>query len=543
MTYCDRCDRYFNHWGAYDQHIANSSAHNVCDDCDIDFETWMGLREHWVQSPRHNYCQYCNEPFGYKHELIEHYEDNHYYCSSCNRVFTNEHGLKEHYRQSDRHYYCPSCDRFFDSANSLKNHLNSSIHRPKDVMCPFRGCDEGFVSRAALVLHLESGTCRSGIDRATVNKVVRQYDKTGIITDPSRLLTSGSNGNQNITYMATAASWNGYGFECYLCDKVCQTIPALNQHLASPRHQEKIYICRGSECSQRFNTLSGLVQHIESEKCGILKMRAVQNVMDNVLGRMGRITICYEGFQTYRDFEQHFSQSESLPACEHCSKHFCNRKILITHLTNKHHQCPLCNRFFNRAHGFQEHCEELDIHHYCGRCHQFFESENNLKNHLQSSKHVVKGTDCRGCDRSLVSRSALLLHYDVGACPSGINLTKVNKVVRQREDVSVIADISHLRTKSNSNSRYVPDFALGETVCPLRHQRFEETRDLMQHLQSPYHDEKVYVCRGTDCGASFALLSTLVQHVDSEKCDASEYEGVVGALEDVLSELEAYLDK
>ncbi|CAA7264920.1 unnamed protein product [Cyclocybe aegerita] len=291
MPYCDRCDRSFKHWAAYRQHIADSSSHNECDDCDLDFDTWTGLKQHWVQSPRHDYCQYCDEHFDDQDDLIEHYEDEHYYCSDCNRVFTSERGLNDHYRESNKHHYCVSCDKLFASANGLKNHLNSSIHRPKDNMCPFRGCDKSFVSRGALVLHLESGACCSGIDRETVNKVVRKYDKKGIITDPSRLLTSGSSGNQNITYMATAASWNGDGYECYLCDKVHQSLAALNQHLASPRHQKKFYICRGPKCSQRFNTLSGLIQHVESEKCGILKIRAVRDAMDNVLGRMARITI------------------------------------------------------------------------------------------------------------------------------------------------------------------------------------------------------------------------------------------------------------
>jgi hypothetical protein len=32
------------------------------------------------------------------------------------------------------------------------------------------------------------------------------------------------------------------------------------------------------------------VQHIESEKCGVSRFRAVQNAMDSVLGQVGRLT-------------------------------------------------------------------------------------------------------------------------------------------------------------------------------------------------------------------------------------------------------------
>ncbi|CAA7264921.1 unnamed protein product [Cyclocybe aegerita] len=168
-------------------------------------------------------------------------------------------------------------------------------------------------------------------------------------------------------------------------------------------------------------------------------------------------------------------------------------------------------------------CEEFDGHFYCRQCKRVFGSYNNLKNHLQSSKHVAKDIDCSGCSSSFVSRSALVLHYDVGGCPSDrVNLVIVDMMVRLlSKESNIIADIPRLRT--NVTHLYVPVVAPGET--------------------SPHHDEKVYVCRGTDCGASFSLLSALVQHVDSEKCDASQHEKIVSALEGVLTELEAYLDK
>ena len=169
-------------------------------------------------------------------------------------------------------------------------HLNSSVHRPKDVFCPFRGCDKTFVSRSALLLHLEEGSCRSGIDRTAINKYVRQYDTNNIITDPSRLLTSGT-ASENTKYYASERSWNGYKYECYLCHGTYTSLSSLNQHLASPIHQNKIYICPASTCRARFTTLSALCQHIESEKCGVSKFKAVQHTMDSLLGQMGRLTL------------------------------------------------------------------------------------------------------------------------------------------------------------------------------------------------------------------------------------------------------------
>jgi hypothetical protein len=146
-----------------------------------------------------------------------------------------------------------------------------------------------FVSRSAMVLHLESGGCRSGVNRRIVDRYVREYDRTNVITNPARLLTAGS--SNEVTYYASSAAWNGSSYECYLCHTGFRTLPSLNQHLASPRHQEKVYFCPLSSCCVEFTTLSALCQHIESERCGVGRFERVQNAMDSIVGRMGRLTM------------------------------------------------------------------------------------------------------------------------------------------------------------------------------------------------------------------------------------------------------------
>ncbi|KAJ7572001.1 hypothetical protein C8J56DRAFT_907017 [Mycena floridula] len=289
MAYCDRCERYFVNERALWQHEGDSPNHWFCEDCNLDFPTHHGRKEHWVQSPKHDYCQHCNLHFEDSYDLNEHMNNAHFYCSKCSRVFTNAFGLQEHYRQSSNHHYCFDCKRDFASASNLNSHLNSSTHQQKTVPCPSRACGQFFVSRSAMVLHLEGGRCPSEINRATVNRLVRQNDRNNLITDP-RMLTNG-NSTQEVTYYASSASWNGHAFECYLCHGTYRTLSALNQHLASPKHQDKIYICRYSSCQARFTTLSGFVQHIESEKCGVAKFKAVQNALDGLLGQMKRLTV------------------------------------------------------------------------------------------------------------------------------------------------------------------------------------------------------------------------------------------------------------
>ena len=262
---------------------------HYCDYCDIYFCSWHALQQHWIQSPQHDYCQRCDEHFDDDGELEEHYDECHFWCRKCRRFFKHMRGLMEHYRQSQMHHYCLSCHRDFQSESNLRAHLNSSLHKPKDFGCPLRGCGLAFVSASALTQHMESGTCASGIDRDGVNRIVRQYDKSNVITDPSRMITAGGSGQQSKFY-ATSRAWNGMGYECYLCHKTCRTLAALNQHLASPRHQDQMYICPLNTCRIRFRTLSGLCQHIESESCGVSKFRVVQNTMENLIGNMKRIT-------------------------------------------------------------------------------------------------------------------------------------------------------------------------------------------------------------------------------------------------------------
>jgi len=170
------------------------------------------------------------------------------------------------------------CDRHFQNDNNLRQRLNSSTHRPRNTHCP-AGCGSSFISKSALVHHLESGDCSSG---NAVNRVVRQLDTNHVITDPSRLITGGTSVDDEATYYATAFSWNGSAYECYPCHKDNSSLTSLNQHLASPTHR-KSYICPGPNCETHFVGLGALCQHTESQSCGVLRFRAVQATMNSLL--------------------------------------------------------------------------------------------------------------------------------------------------------------------------------------------------------------------------------------------------------------------
>ncbi|KAL4260273.1 hypothetical protein AB1N83_008315 [Pleurotus pulmonarius] len=241
------------------------------------------------------YCDRCNTWFNNNHGYDHHIRSSplHFICWSCNIDFQDRGGLEEHYRRSPMHFYCPSCQKFYTSQNALDNHLNSSIHRPKNVPCPMRGCGQSFISPAAVALHLEAGSCTSGMDRYQLDLLIQQYDRNHLITDPSRLITDGTGGSSTTRYYATERAYNVYTglFECYLCDHTFTSLFGLNQHLGSARHRQDVYICRFANCGARFRALSALCQHIESGTCGALQGTPYKRIMGNVMDSMKRLTM------------------------------------------------------------------------------------------------------------------------------------------------------------------------------------------------------------------------------------------------------------
>ena len=165
-----------------------------------------------------------------------------------------------------------------------------------------KNCGRAFAQSSALVMHLESGACASGLTRRMIDALVASVDVGGVITDPTRMLEYGGGagsrrGKAAVTEVrATERAWNGREYECYLCPgyKGFKTLARLNQHLASPAHADKIYRCPPllSGCSREFKTLSGLVQHVESERCGVRRFKARMDRAIHWFG-MGKCQIAF----------------------------------------------------------------------------------------------------------------------------------------------------------------------------------------------------------------------------------------------------------
>ena len=154
------------------------------------------------------------------------------------------------------------------------------------------------MSNAHLIAHWESGGCRSGATRQAVDRYAIDADSGRVITDVTRLISYGDStyarrdsGVQD--QWATEDSWNGGAYECVLCHREFRTLGALNAHLRSPAHADRIYTCPDvfGGCGVQFTTLSGLVQHVESGCCGVRRFhRQVNALMDTFTGGMRSLT-------------------------------------------------------------------------------------------------------------------------------------------------------------------------------------------------------------------------------------------------------------
>ncbi|GAA5960361.1 hypothetical protein JCM3765_007485 [Sporobolomyces pararoseus] len=337
---CDRCQDMFDDEHDFKEHLSKSYYHSYCEreltrlmlqytrvvpahvsplatGCDLDFDNQQSLEEHSYHSSAHNVCDLCSIDFEYVGGLDCHLRSEHWSCSMCGTAFSNENLLLNH--QTSSHPYCATHRRAFRNYHDLNQHLNSSAHLPSNIVCP-AGCGRRFINFGAVTLHLEAGTCSSGINRVQIDNQVAQFDRQNLITNntntsgpPSRRITSGASSNNRyspysnnrsspvVSNLATNASWNPstQSFECFFCHSLFSSLPALNQHLSSPRHQYEtfrqlptnklLYKCPNSNCTRNFLALSGLVQHVEFGSCGVRQFRGVMNTIENVMGGMRRI--------------------------------------------------------------------------------------------------------------------------------------------------------------------------------------------------------------------------------------------------------------
>ncbi len=300
----------------------------------------------------HCYCADCNQHFENKTALDTHRaSDLHaseFKCCDCDITFKDVHALTAHMARpvhqilptvivsasvTSTVHACKKCSKTFGSAQALQQHSKSVKHKPLSALsCPMVSeCQKRFASPSALLHHLESGGCRSGMSREDIHALVQAFDEDGVVHDraalsspqvsPSIPSTPGSapsitlddwavesdtesewslltpSSTENITLevleqwsllessqtipssTTTPSGLQVSKLRCPFCPTTKRpfaTSLALQQHMASPTHSARLYHCpralftNGKEPQKQekyFATMSGLAQHLESGAC------------------------------------------------------------------------------------------------------------------------------------------------------------------------------------------------------------------------------------------------------------------------------------
>ncbi|KAG5763886.1 hypothetical protein H9Q72_008016 [Fusarium xylarioides] len=181
---------------------------------------------------------------------------------------------------------------------------------------------------------------------------------------------------------------------------------------------------------------------------------------------------CERHFPHRRAKQQHIENSPRHHICSQCyyQTDFHSQVELNDHLIEDHHACLPCDEYFSDEEDLLEH--DVDVHDKCRTCGRFFNSRSNLINHRKV--HAAKNVECLGCSRMFISYSAMVLHLEANTCESGSDEHSIRQLVWDYYEI--------YRTWNHD------------------------------------HDDDLDC---DSCGTYFTKLSALLQHVESESCQAS----------------------
>ncbi|KAI7464937.1 hypothetical protein KC357_g7775 [Hortaea werneckii] len=207
---CHHCNKLrFKSSDALQTHLKDK--HAICPTCRQTFSTKQGCSSHQEQL-RHCYCREHDQEFSSIDEFRAHKRaQTHvkdFTCMICtNKEFGTQQGLDDHLRDfvhpatspsqgddaasqaarlrtEERNLYCLDCKQQFQSLTAFRQHKASSKHKPlSELSCPLSTkCRKVFTTPSALLLHMESGGCRSGMNRLKLNAMVHQHDNSHHVT-------------------------------------------------------------------------------------------------------------------------------------------------------------------------------------------------------------------------------------------------------------------------------------------------------------------------------------------------------------------------
>ncbi|KAF8539761.1 hypothetical protein BDD12DRAFT_82802 [Trichophaea hybrida] len=139
-------------------------------------------------------CPDTKNTFMSKASFDSHQQKNHqvglqYHCTDCATDFPSNCALKRHPKNDAAHkkramgVLCEPCGKTFASGAKYDAHLLTKSHKKagKFKCFAFPQCTRKFSTKAGMLSHLESGACKSGLNRQKIDDVIRQHDTSNMI--------------------------------------------------------------------------------------------------------------------------------------------------------------------------------------------------------------------------------------------------------------------------------------------------------------------------------------------------------------------------
>ncbi|PVF90890.1 hypothetical protein CPB86DRAFT_878792 [Serendipita vermifera] len=282
-TKCKWCNISFSNSSQLQEHLNLDIKQHLyyCQRCQHAFKTFRVLKEHFQHSTRHD-----------ADDNTELMTNSNSYCRHCRRQFDTPGQLNSHFSSAhNQNLQCETCELWFRRRNDLANHLRSPFHNAPIIPCPH--CSETFKTTSGVAHHLEQKCLKK------VTEAVVKWDVDHQITDAEysnriREVDSDDEGDDVLVIRnpglfqvlevlaATEEAWNGLA-EAYVCpisdcgQYFCK-LGHLNQHLRSQKHKANPSTFKCPKCSSRFPVVSALIQHLESEACGLAGQVTVKQI-------------------------------------------------------------------------------------------------------------------------------------------------------------------------------------------------------------------------------------------------------------------------
>lgn len=136
---------------------------------------------------------------------------------------------------------------------------------------------------------------------------------------------------------------------------------------------------------------------------------------------------------------------------------------------------------------------------------------------------------CQFCHGRFVTAAGLFHHLERGACPKApLDRMQVYEAVKRRDPNGLLTE--RLLKWSGSGTFEATHKSwnrnTGAFECFLCGAQFARLESLNQHLQSPKHQQNLYHCPKRSCGKKFTTLAAVLNHLESESCNFMRFEAV-----------------